>query len=608
MARKVRKSGGVAVTAAAAEVREAVPLQNLRIDRRRQHTLELTLDRDVTRVDARAVVLGVFPDVAPTGPAKALDEKLGHAITEFTQRRMFGGNVGETFLMPVSRSSLRCELILFAGMGAYDRFNADVQQLVAENVVRIFVRTRVEEFATVLVGSGSGHSVSETVRNMARGFVRGLLDADRARRFRRIILCEYDPVRYEEMKAAVFELAKTPLFDEIELILDEAKEEAPRAVAAPPPGKPRAAKAPAPAKKPAAPRLPTYLFVRELQPRGKKSGYHCSVLGGGGPAAIPSDEKWFDRAALDELLSEIDDDGGFGFAGLPAFGRKLGELVLPEAIRAAILKAQPAPLVLVHDAPASRVPWETIHFGRVAPALEAGLTRRYTAEDLSIAKWLEERRRDKTIDILLVTNPTGDLVGADKERERLRAAFGATSAVKITELNRAEATRRRILDAIRSGKHDVLHYAGHAAFDERSPDRSGILCHGHERLTGADLASIGNLPCLVFFNACEAARIRKARPTPRRVERVVSFAESFLRGGVANFVGTYWPVGDAGAETFASRFYAVLLGGKSIAEALLAGREALHAKRLVDWADYVFYGSPDFLLKDAASAESRNGR
>lgn len=592
----------------ARDAREDRLFDGLRIGRRRQHTLELTLARgSITDVDARAIVLGVFPDVAPTGPARALDERLGRAITEFTQRRMFGGNVGETFLMPVGRSSLRCDMILFAGMGAYDRFNADVQQLVAENVVRIFVRTRIEEFATVLVGAGSGHSVEATVRNMAAGFVHGLLDADRERRFRRIILCEHDPAKYDEMKAAVFEIAKSPLFEAIELVLDEAKPPVEPEKAAEPAArkKPRAAAPPAAAE---ARKLPTYLFVRELPRKGRMSAFHCSLLGGGGPAAIPAEAKSFDREALDALLRVIDDERRFGFAALPAFGKKLAELVLPESIRKALERAKSAPLVLVHDAAASRVPWETIRLGRVAPALEAGLTRRYTSEDLSIAKWLEERRRDKTIDILLVTNPTGDLDGAEKEGDRLRAAFGAAPAMKITELRRADATRKRILDAMKSGRHDVLHYAGHATFDERAPERSGIVCHDHERLTGADLASIGNLPCLVFFNACEAARVRKAGAArPRRVERVVSFAEAFLRGGVANFVGTYWPVGDAGAEAFAARFYAALLGGKPIAEALLAGRAALHSKRLVDWADYVFYGSPDFVLKDAAAQERRDG-
>ena len=54
----------------------------------------------------------------------------------------------------------------------------------------------------------------------------------------------------------------------------------------------------------------------------------------------------------------------------------------------------------------------------------------------------------------------------------------------------AEPTKRVWLN----GTFDVVHYAGHAYFDPQNPSRSGILCAGHEVLSGADLAGIGNLP------------------------------------------------------------------------------------------------------------------
>jgi CHAT domain-containing protein len=87
-------------------------------------------------------------------------------------------------------------------------------------------------------------------------------------------------------------------------------------------------------------------------------------------------------------------------------------------------------------------------------------------------------------------------------------------------------------------------------------------------LSGADLAGIGNLTALMFFNACEVARVRKPRDAtdpelaiPKRIKRNVGLAEAFLRGGVANYMGTYWPVGDAPAKRFAEVFYSSLLQG-----------------------------------------------
>jgi CHAT domain-containing protein len=80
----------------------------------------------------------------------------------------------------------------------------------------------------------------------------------------------------------------------------------------------------------------------------------------------------------------------------------------------------------------------------------------------------------------------------------------------------------------------------------------------------------------------------------------VGFAEAFLRGGVANYVGTYWPVGDAAAKSFATKFYTeVLKPGTTIGAALRAARaEVRGIKGTIDWADYIHYGNQSFVLKE----------
>jgi hypothetical protein len=117
----------------------------------------------------------------------------------------------------------------------------------------------------------------------------------------------------------------------------------------------------------------------------------------------------------------------------------------------------------------------------------------------------------------------------------------------------------------------------------------------------------------MFFNACESARVRQASRTPGanrigvRADRASStgFAETLMRAGVANIVGTYWPVGDQAAGTFADVFYTRLLGGSSIGSAMLDGRRAVKAISSVDWADYIHYGNPDFALKFGESKPSK---
>ena len=82
----------------------ATQFRSLTIGRQRQRCIELTLAHGgITEVDSRAYLLGIFRNVAPSGAAQALDERLDGAVTEFTARRMFNGEVGTIFTMPVAQ-------------------------------------------------------------------------------------------------------------------------------------------------------------------------------------------------------------------------------------------------------------------------------------------------------------------------------------------------------------------------------------------------------------------------------------------------------------------------------------------------------------------------
>ena len=70
-----------------------------------------------------------------------------------------------------------------------------------------------------------------------------------------------------------------------------------------------------------------------------------------------------------------------------------------------------------------------------------------------------------------------------------------------------------------------------------------------------------------------------------------------MRGGVANFLGTYWPVGDDAAMDFATTFYHSLIAGQPLGPCVTAARQAVAKGGSADWADYIHYGSPNFVLK-----------
>jgi len=563
------------------------------VGRRRQRRLDLRLAHgSITEANSKAFALGIFRDVTPSGAAAAIDRRMNGAIGEFSQRRMFGGDVGEVFVIPTGRHALIPDNILLAGLGTFDRFTLEVLELVSENVIRTLVQSGVDDFATVLMGGSSGKDIGLSLHHMITGFVRGLLDADIGHDFRRVTLCEMDPERFNELRANLYRLASTKLFDEIEVTFEEEELPAPAALMLPVRGLVSSIDAPA------------YLLVRQEASVDGSAEIQASVLTAGSKAAVVTGRKMVAKADIDAMLGQI---------GSPAFGRsitqfgtRLSELVLNADVLKVLATVGDQHLVVVHDAESSRIPWETLQVKDWVPALKGGVSRRYSVEDLSVAKLLEQRKRNPVLRILLVVDPSSNLPGAVKEGERITSLFSSKPGFDLVKRFQNQATKPALLKDFSSGEFDVLHYAGHAFFDPEKPSRSGIICAGTGEpvLSGQDLVSVARLPNLVFFNACESARTRKARPdkTPQqRIDDNRGLAEAYLRGGVANYMGTYWPVGDESAMLFAGEFYTNVINGVPVGEAMLRGRCKVEASKSVDWADYVFYGSPNFLLKQTGA-------
>lgn len=577
--------------------------QNLTIGRHRQRRLALTLAKgSISNVDSRAYVLGVFRGVAPSGAARGLDKHLEGAITEFTARRMFSGDLGAVFTIPIGRNQLPADMVLFVGLGTFDQFTPEVQQLAAENAIRVLVRSRVDEFATVLIGLGTGQTMETVLKGLLTGFLRGLKDADPRQRFRSITFCETDPQRYSDMKNELYRLASTSLFDDVEMTLDE--------VEVPP--------APQPTVRVLAPvQEPVYTIIRQESEFEGNLKYLVSILGTGMKAAVRSDEQIVNAKAMETLLNQFDKKlkDGATSKDIQKFGSAFAKQFIPKGICTDLESMKDRHIVVVHDALSSRIPWETLTINGWTPVVEAGLSRRYLAGNLPIATWLEERRLAPSLKLLLIVNPLEDLDGAEEEGRRIQELAGATAQIEATPLWHSSASKGAILEALRSGKYDIVHYAGHAFFDPDRPGQSGLVCAGDQVLRGVDLTGLTNLPAVVFFNACEAGRLRDGKgisekkeharkakplkPASTQIGESAGVAEALMRGGIANYISTYWPVKDSAAKAFSAAFYQGLMGGKSLGSSLLDGRQAIlsQSQNERDWADYILYGNFDFVLK-----------
>ena len=169
-------------------------------------------------------------------------------------------------------------------------------------------------------------------------------------------------------------------------------------------------------------------------------------------------------------------------------------------------------------------------------------------------------------------------------------------------LNGPEATRQNVYGELVKNNYDILHYAGHADYDETNPGKSGLKCHDG-MLVASDFHTIASLPQLIFLNGCESGRMRSQSSPDTCPEWAknqlanITLAERLLMKSKLHFIGTYWDVGDETAMIFAQKFYDALLSGKPIGLAMQIGRTATHEIAGRDWANFQHFGDPAYRLR-----------
>lgn len=176
--------------------------------------------------------------------------------------------------------------------------------------------------------------------------------------------------------------------------------------------------------------------------------------------------------------------------------------------------------------------------------------------------------------------------------------------IEFDVLKPEDAKGSTLNDRLRSGKYDVIHYAGHAAFDEDKPDLSGLVLFDGEVFFAQKIRRLLEGRPLVFLNACESGRTRNEQ-NPMKVTSFLQkpaegLASAFIYGGAHGCIGALWPIEDAPAANFAVEFYSKVLEGYMIGEAMRQAR----LKILTDypdqitWAAFILYGDPTFRLVD----------
>ncbi len=212
---------------------------------------------------------------------------------------------------------------------------------------------------------------------------------------------------------------------------------------------------------------------------------------------------------------------------------------------------------------------------------------------------------DRKVRFLLIADPMADLPNAGREVDtletNLRQLWG--DRIEITTLRKGDATGETLNRLLRGGTVDVIHFAGHAFFDQKDSDLSGLVLHEGELFLAQKIRRLLEGRPLVFLNACESGLARNEAPpqdTPLSyLQRPAEgLASAFIYGGAIGCIGSLWPVYDRYAAQFATTFYNLVLQGYRLGEAMRRARLDIWQTNPepVTWAAYVLYGDPTLQL------------
>jgi len=177
----------------------------------------------------------------------------------------------------------------------------------------------------------------------------------------------------------------------------------------------------------------------------------------------------------------------------------------------------------------------------------------------------------------------------------------------------ADASYGRVLHELRTGRYDVVHFAGISHFDDAG---SYLMLHDG-RVHASELMTllIRRSPALLVLNSLYSGFVpafSDAFPLTLRYgtswddhyrtlrRRRIGFERAAARAGVGTFIGAMGNTGDTSAGAIAQALYAALLRGRTAAEALFDARHTVPGDADTTPLQLVMAGYADLRLVDHA--------
>lgn len=163
------------------------------------------------------------------------------------------------------------------------------------------------------------------------------------------------------------------------------------------------------------------------------------------------------------------------------------------------------------------------------------------------------------------------------------------TGVTMTEIEPAEVSRARLLDALRTT--DVLHFTGHGDVSSANPLGSGLHLGGDALLEVRDLLAAGEVRAMfAVLSACGTAVTGDALP-----DEVVGLPTALIQAGLRGIVATQWMCFDDFTAPLMTEFYRCWLGGTHPAVALARAQATVLRQGLLvnpfAWATFAYTGA-----------------
>jgi CHAT domain-containing protein len=533
---------------------------------------------DIVRAQSSVIVINHFNNLPPAGAEGAVDAALGGALSRRAAAGALDGHFGAATFIPAPTAFLAAHTVLVLGLGEVEKFRSARLPELGWSLVESLATVGIRDAATIVHGAGSGGVAPRAAAtDLVRGICDGLVRIPGADCIRELTIVEFDEARLGEFAKGIGD-ARAP--SRVHVYLQP--EQLPLTDGGPVP-------------------QPESTVPEHLRIGITRAGPELKVVVVTDGSSVRVDKAEWPTETEENIVKRIDAevlreaDADARTRAMEAIGRQLYTAFLGWTnldLQELLTKSRDSYLILGCDQMTVRLPWELLHDGDDYLSRSHLLCRQL--EIAGAARSASYPPDDEVLRVLVVGDPLGDLEGAAREATEIAETLKQAPNVDVKSL--IGGVTWQALSQELNNDYDVLHYAGHARFDELRHGASGLILKDGT-LTADDLSTRTFLPRLIVANACNSAKadgdLFEGAPPTR------DLVQGMLTAGARAVVGSLWKVDDEAAATFGRVLYEQLAPAgaapSTIGEAVLKGREAVaekHGAAQPAWAGYALYGSP----------------